>query len=131
MGLIKRRKRRGFRIKNPRPDSWSFRFLRIKIDLPKLTAVAMVIIWIGTGLFFYFIPPKNNLIIGLAFLLLFLNLFIPAFLWLKAWPATLTLSFGLWLILLFQFLSLLNLPLGLTTFVLASLIVLYVLLNRV
>lgn len=106
------------------------RKLKTKIAFPKLIAAGTILLWLATACFFYFVPPKNNLLISLAFLLLFFCLFAPAFLLLKAALAAFFLSLGLWLLLLFQFFSLLTLPLGLTTFFLAGLITLYVLLKR-
>jgi hypothetical protein len=102
----------------------------VRINPKKLMLAGTILLWLATACFFYFIPPKNNLIISLAFLLLFLCLFAPAFLWLKVAPAAFFLSFGLWLLLLFQFFSLLTLPLALTTIFLAGLITLYILLNK-
>lgn len=101
-----------------------------KLNPQRLMPAGIILLWLATACFFYFVPPKNNLLIGLAFLLLFLCLFAPAFLWLKVAPAAFFLSFGLWLLLLFQFFSLLTLPLGLTTILFTSLIALYVLLNK-
>ena len=102
----------------------------VRINPKKLMLAGTILLWLATACFFYFIPPKSNLIISLAFLLLFLCLFAPAFLLLKVVLAAFFLSLGLWLLLLFQFFSLLTLPLGLTTFFLAGLITLYVLLNK-
>lgn len=101
-----------------------------KLNPQRLIPAGIILLWLATACFFYFVPPKNNLVISLAFLLLFLCLFVPAFLWLKVAPAAFFLSFGLWLLLLFQFFSLLTLPLALTTIFLAGLITLYVLLNK-
>jgi len=101
-----------------------------KLNPQRLMLVGTALLWLATACFFYFVPPKNNLIISLAFLLLFLCLFAPALSLLKAALAALFLSLGLWLLLLFQFFSLLTLPLGLTTFFLAGLITLYILLKR-
>jgi len=106
------------------------RKLKTKIAPLKLIEAGTALLWLATACFFYFVPPKNNLIISLAFLLLFLCLFAPALSLLKAALAALFLSLGLWLLLLFQFFSLLTLPLGLTTFFLAGLITLYILLKR-
>ena len=101
-----------------------------KFNPQRLMPAGTALLWLATACFFYFVPPKNNLIISLAFLLLFLCLFTPAFLWLKVALAAFFLSFGLWFLLLFQFFSLLTLPLALTTIFLAGLITLYVLLNK-
>lgn len=102
----------------------------IRLNPQRLIPAGIILLWLTTACFFYFVPPKNNLIIGLAFLLLFLCLFAPAFLWLKAALVALFFSLGLWLLLLFQFFSFLTLPLGLTTILFTSLIALYVLLNK-
>jgi len=101
-----------------------------KLNPQRLMLAGIILLWLATACFFYFVPPKNNLIISLAFLLLFLCLFAPAFLLLKAALAAFFFSLGLWLLLLFQFFSLLTLPLALTTIFLAGLITLYVLLNK-
>ena len=101
-----------------------------KLNPQRLIPAGTALLWLATACFFYFVPPKNNLIISLAFLLLFLCFFAPAFLWLKVAPAAFFLSFGLWFLLLFQFFSLLTLPLALTTIFLTGLITLYVLLNK-
>jgi len=101
-----------------------------KLNPQRLMPAGIILLWLTTACFFYFVPPKNNLIISLAFLLLFLCLFAPAFLLLKAALVALFFSLGLWLLLLFQFFSLLTLPLGLTTILFTSLIALYVLLNK-
>ena len=101
-----------------------------KLNPQRLMPVGTALLWLATACFFYFVPPKNNLIISLAFLLLFLCLFAPAFLLLKAALVALFFSLGLWLLLLFQFFSLLTLPLALTTILFTSLIALYVLLNK-
>lgn len=101
-----------------------------RLNPQRLMPAGIVLLWLATACFFYFVPPKNNLVISLALLLLFLCLFTPAFLWLKVASAAFFLSFGLWLLLLFQFFSLLTLPLALTTIFLAGLITLYVLLNK-
>jgi hypothetical protein len=102
----------------------------VRINPKKLMLAGTILLWLATACFFYFIPPKNNLIISLAFLLLFLCFFAPAFFLLKVVLAAFFLSLGLWLLLLFQFFSLLTLPLGLTTILFTSLIALYVLLKR-
>ena len=102
----------------------------VRINPKKLMLAGTILLWLATACFFYFIPPKSNLIISLAFLLLFLCLFAPAFLLLKVVLAAFFLSLGLWLLLLFQFFSLLTLPLSLTTILFTSLIALYVLLNK-
>ena len=101
-----------------------------KFNPQRLMPAGIILLWLATACFFYFIPPKNNLIISLAFLLLFLCFFAPAFFLLKVVLAVFFLSLGLWLLLLFQFFSLLTLPLALTTIFLAGLITLYVLLNK-
>jgi len=115
MTLAARRKRKNFKA---------------KIALPKLIAAGTILLWLATACFFYFVPPKNNLIISLAFLLLFLCLFAPAFLCFKVALAAFFFSLGFWLLLLFQFFSFLTLPLALTTILFTSLIALYVLLNK-
>jgi len=101
-----------------------------KLNPQRLMPAGAALLWLATACFFYFVPPKNNLIISLAFLLLFLCLFAPAFLWLKAAPAAFFFSLGLWLLLLFQFFSLLTPTLALTTILFTSLIALYILLNK-
>ena len=101
-----------------------------KLNPQRLMPAGIILLWLATACFFYFVPPKNNLIISLAFLLLFLCLFAPAFLLLKAALVALFFSLGPWLFLLFQFFSLLTLPLALTTILFTSLIALYILLNK-
>ena len=103
---------------------------RVQVNSQKLMLAGIILLWLATGLFFYAIPPKNNLIISLAFALLFFCLFLPAFLLLKVALAALTFSLGFLLLLLFQFFSLLTLPLGLTTIFLTSLIMAYILIKE-
>ena len=102
----------------------------VRINPKKLMLAGTILLWLATACFFYFVPPKNNLIISLAFLLLFLCLFAPAFLCFKVALAAFFFSLGFWLLLLFQFFSFLTLPLALTTILFTSLIALYVLLNK-
>ena len=51
-----------------------------RLNPQRLMPAGIVLLWLATACFFYFVPPKNNLVISLALLLLFLCLFTPAFL---------------------------------------------------
>jgi len=102
------------------------KFLQINFQaITWLPTTMAIFLWLGLGMFTYFISPKNNLIIASGFLLFLAALFSTATLIFKNWQQSLILSGGIITLFLLQFFSLLTLPIFLTTAILIALTLFY------